>query len=180
MRMIKEENILMNKMKMFSIGLILVLSLIGCGMKKDNNATNVTDTPVNEPAKNEPANDDAMNGNDITNNNGESKIEIADDAVDRLTAMEEVESANVLVTNRNAYVGVVLTKGVEGTDDLQDKISQEVRKAGVDFANVYVSLNPDFAKQLSDYGDKIRAGEPIEGFFKEFTDTVGRIFPTTK
>ena len=82
--------------------------------------------------------------------------------------IREVESANVIVTDNNAYVGVVLKEGIDGTEELEDKIADEARTANTDFNNVYVSTNPDFAKQFTEYGEKIRANKPVEGFFESF------------
>ena len=108
------------------------------------------------------------------------KLEVADDVADKITKLEEVESANVIVTDNNAYVGVVLKEGVDGTEELENKIADEARKANADFNNVYVSTNPDFAKQFTEYGEKIRANKPVEGFFEEFSDSVKRVFPDAK
>ena len=38
-------------------------------------------------------------------------------------------------------------------------------------------MNPDFVKQMNEYGTKIRANEPVEGFFTEFSDAMKRVFP---
>ncbi len=118
-----------------------------------------------------------VNVKDNTVNKGENKLEVADEAAARIVKMKDVKSANVIVTNNDAYVAVVLNEGVEGTKLVEDKIAEEVRTANANFKNVYVSLNPDFVKQMTDYGTKIRAGEPVEGFFTEFSDAVKRVFP---
>lgn len=41
-------------------------------------------------------------------------------------------------------------------------------------------MNLDFVKQMNDYGTKIGEGEPVEGFFEEFSDTVRRVFPDSQ
>ena len=40
-----------------------------------------------------------------------------------------------------------------------------------------MSVNPDFVDRMTDYADKIEAGEPIEGLGEEFSMLVKRIFP---
>ena len=40
--------------------------------------------------------------------------------------MEEVESANVIVTDTNAYVAVVLKEGADGSEVTENKIADEV------------------------------------------------------
>ncbi len=172
----------MKKMLRIPMTLLLIFLLVGCGTTKkdDNNVanndqganveTNTTDKKVNED------NTDNNASNDMNATN-DHKIEVADQVADDVAGMEEVESANVLVTNANAYVAVVLKEGVEGTEEMENKIAEHVRKGNQDFNNVYVSTNPDFVKQTTDYGEKIRAGEPVEGFFEEFSDAVRRVFP---
>ena len=102
---------------------------------------------------------------------------MADDVADKIVKMEEVESANVIVTDTNAYVAVVLKEGADGSEATENKIADEVRSTNATFKNVYVSMNPDFVKQMNEYGTKIRANEPVEGFFTEFSDAVKRVFP---
>nr|WP_268869256.1 YhcN/YlaJ family sporulation lipoprotein [Heyndrickxia coagulans] len=43
--------------------------------------------------------------------------------------------------------------------------------------DVYISENPDFFDQMSDYVNDIRNGRPISGFFNQFNDTIQRVFP---
>lgn len=163
----------MKKISIIAGALFLILSLMGCGMNKtkDNAAVDKVEDKVTDQPET-----DVTTNDDVTNNE-ENRLEVADEAADHIVKMEEVESANVIVTNRNAYVAVVLHEGVEGTKQLEDKIAEEARAANKDFNNVYVSMNPDFVQQTTDYGNKIRAGEPVEGFFEEFSDTVKRVFP---
>lgn len=162
------------------IGVILLLlfSLVGCGTNKKTDDQNAADQGTATNTENVDKNDSA-DVNDPNNATGteEHKIEIAEEAADNIVKIDGVEYANVLVTDNNAYAGVMLKEGVEGTKEMENQIADEVRAANTQINNVYVSLNPDFAKQMTDYGDKIRAGEPVEGFFQEFTDAVGRVFP---
>ena len=166
----------MNKIVQITIGLLLVTSLVGCGNgnKNDNaNDNNENDTATQETTN---TNTDQTTENG-TNENEDQKFELADDVADKITEMDEVESANVIVTDNNAYVGVVLKEGVEESDDLKSKIADQAKATNGNFNNVYVSSNPDFEKQVTEYGDKIRANEPVEGLFEGFTDTVNRVFP---
>jgi YhcN/YlaJ family sporulation lipoprotein len=160
---------------------------VGCGTNK---TANNTKTDVNKTATESPAgpatntNDTTTNTNDTTTNtdvnqNNTNKLEIADDVATKITEMKEVESASVIVTNNNAYVAATLKKGVNDSEALNTKIADQARatNANANYNNVYVSTNPDFAKQFKDYGQKIRANEPVAGFFQEFSDTIKRVFP---
>ncbi|GAA3315455.1 hypothetical protein GCM10020331_010370 [Ectobacillus funiculus] len=84
-------------------------------------------------------------------------MEIADEAADRITELDEVKTANVIVTNRNAYAAVVLrdsAKRRSNRSSQKNKIADKVRAADPNIRNVYVSSNPDFVKRMKDYGKK--------------------------
>ncbi|MEK1832384.1 YhcN/YlaJ family sporulation lipoprotein [Priestia megaterium] len=65
---------------------------------------------------------DGVQYNNVDNNN-QTRLEVADKAADRIAKLNEVDTANVIVTNRNAYVAVVLKNGenVEVTDPLKTR-----------------------------------------------------------
>ncbi|QUG43838.1 YhcN/YlaJ family sporulation lipoprotein [Psychrobacillus sp. INOP01] len=166
--------------------MLLIGLLTACGT--NNNDDKATETDTDKATENTDTVDEGMNGNDDVTNDGTTgngvandtegkEVELADEVADKITELEEVESASVLVTDNNAYVAVELKEGSEETDELKTKISDAAKAENADFNNVYVSANPDFTKQFKDYGDRIRADEPVEGFFDEFTDTVERVFP---
>lgn len=182
-------------------GLISVV-LVGCGTANNNDRfTSDDNRPLGvryDPADNR---DDADNMNDGVgvndnrngvNDNGNNgldnagdnnrNIDLADDVADRVTDLREVEDTSVLVTNRNAYVAVKLSDqgNREMNNELQKKIARKVRDTKHDFDNVYISENPDFYDRMRGYGNDIRNGRPIGGFFDEFTETVQRVFPNAR
>ncbi|HJF33438.1 MAG TPA: YhcN/YlaJ family sporulation lipoprotein [Sporosarcina psychrophila] len=174
----------MTKMLRVFAAFLIILSLMGCGAKKDNEAKNDatntdTETNVNDGATDDSTNDASNNSATDTNanNEGNHELTVADDVADKIVEMEEVESANVIVTDENAYVAVVLKEGKDDSEEIENKIADQARTANTDFKNVYVSMNPDFVKQINDYGNKIKADEPVEGFFEEFSDAMKRVFP---
>ena len=195
----------MKKILMFTTALLISLSLVGCNFNKDKGVTkdavdNGTETENNVDEEN---NGDVVDeGTDTegtdTNNGDETRLEVAEDAADRVTELDEVDSATVIVTDNNAYAAVVLGDDKTANDnadtntnttdtttkededlsaDLEDKIAEKVREADKDIKNVYVSLNPDFVERMTGYRTKINEGEPVEGFFEEFTESVRRVFP---
>lgn len=179
----------MIKMLQVPVTLLLIFSLMGCGTTKtdngENNATNNetktgtetnVDTGTTDDHVNKNVNDNTSNDEGTNTTHGQ-KVEVADKVADDVAAMKEVESASVLVTDDNAYVAIELKEGNKGDENMENKIAEHVRKGNPNFKNVYVSMNPDFVKQMNDYGTKIREGEPVEGFFEEFSDTVRRVFP---
>ncbi|MEK4090312.1 MULTISPECIES: YhcN/YlaJ family sporulation lipoprotein [unclassified Viridibacillus] len=171
----------MSKILQLSMVVLLMGSLAACGTNRNSNETATNETVKDETTNgaNETVKDEETT-TEKTPTNDEHKLELADDVADKIAKMEEVEKANVIVTNKNAYVAVTLKEGVNGDKTLEDKIADQARAANADFKNVYVSLNPDFVKQMNEYGEKIRANEPVEGIFKEFSDTVKRVFPDAR
>lgn len=179
----------MKKIALVPLSLVLTVLLIGCGT---NNGKNTTDNnavgDVNRTGESAAGTNGTMNNNNNNNNNngtmnnttGEANVEVADDVADKITALNEVESSNVLVTNHNAYIGVVLKNGVKEDEALKTKIADEVRKVRTDFNNVYISFSPEVAKSFTEYGNQIRAGHPVAGFFDEVTASIKRMFPEAK
>lgn len=167
----------MKKIKYFVMTLLAVPLLFGCAANQDNEATDKRDN--NDVEIQNVRNED--NDFDLNNNNGE-QMDVADEAADQISKLEEVQTANVIVTNRNAYVAVTLRNGAKGevTDRLENRIADQVRKTDSDIQNVFVSSNPDFVQRMNDYGDKINNGDPIEGFFEEFNEMVRRVFPNAR
>lgn len=187
----------MKKFKPFTVIFIASLLLFGCSNKTEDKAEEI----LNNTGTNPPQEDTGSNGviskendnqerkvtEDIDNNvaqpgDNDQKMEVADEAADRITKLDNVESATVIVTNQSAYVAAMLkdTTDGEGTDELERQISDEVKATNNDLQSVYVSVNPDFADRMVGYGNKIKNGEPIVGFFDEFTETVKRIFPEAR
>lgn len=142
-----------------------------CGTKKETvnpiEKDNTTGTTENGTVNEEPS------------ATSENKVETADEASKSVTELKDVESATVLVTDNNAYVAVVLKDATqtEATTQLEEEVAEKVRSSNNAIENVYVSVNPDFIQRMSDYDEKIRNGEPVEGFFEEFSEAVKRVFP---
>ncbi|SMQ78100.1 sporulation lipoprotein, YhcN/YlaJ family [Bacillus sp. OV166] len=122
------------------------------------------------------------NNIDNVRDNNDSRMRVADDAAKKVTDLKEVDTANVIVTENNAYVAVKLspTSQNEDTNSIEHKISQRVKSTDRDIDNVYVSENPDFYDRMNKYASDIRNGRPISGFFNEFTETIRRVFPKAK
>ncbi|MBW9234916.1 YhcN/YlaJ family sporulation lipoprotein, partial [Leptospira santarosai] len=106
--------------------ILLCTALMGCGTKEDKETTN-NSAPIEENTD-ETAND-------------EVNLELADKASEKIAELEEVESATVILTDNNAYVGVVLNKKADGTeikegseelDELYAKIRKELSMTNAD------------------------------------------------
>ncbi|MCP1307176.1 YhcN/YlaJ family sporulation lipoprotein [Paenibacillus tyrfis] len=107
------------------------------------------------------------------------KIDIADAAAGKIVSeVPEVHSANVLVTDRTAYVASVLKPNQTLTQDVENRIAGKVRVVNANVQRVYVSVNPDFVGRVNTYISDVRAGRPVGGFVQGFADLVRRVFPT--
>lgn len=120
---------------------------------------------------------DKGNNTDNLTDINQPNMRVADKVADRIAAMKEVDAANVLVTENNAYVAAKLEPGQELSNKLERKISNHVKSVDGDIDNVYVSVNADFYDRTTTYAQDIRQGRPISGFFNEFTETIRRLFP---
>lgn len=135
-------------------------------------------------------NNNRMNVNNRNNNNlnvnnrndNQNRMAVADKAAEKIVSMREVDQANVIVTDNNAYVAAKLTNhnGNKIEKDIENKISDIVKSTDQNIDNVYVSVNPDFYERTTSYANDIRNGRPIAGFFNEFNTLVRRIFPTQR
>lgn len=174
----------MKRFMLLPIALLFAFMLVGCNNNNDRDEDTVEKgTPNNavDTTKDNKVNDNNNNNNNAGTNDVNTTITSADEVATKLVQQNnEIESANVLTTANNAYVAVVLKEGTKETEALKTKVADLVRASSGRFENVYVSFNPDFAKQLADYRTRINSNEPVEGLFDEFSDTIKRVFPDAK
>jgi YhcN/YlaJ family sporulation lipoprotein len=166
--------------------------LMGCATNnRDRNALDNTNprpvrySPTDNVNYNNGRNDLMYNGrNDVNNtrNNTAPNMRVADHVASQVAKLKEVQRANVIVTDSNAYVAVLLKdrSRKEMTSTFKSKITKAVKKADRSIDNVYVSVNPDFFDRMNDYGNELRNGHPVAGLFNQFTDTIHRVFPTSR
>ncbi|WP_409252937.1 YhcN/YlaJ family sporulation lipoprotein [Bacillus sp. SCS-153A] len=183
---------------MFTVVTGLAL-LAGCGMANGGNgADNNNLQPQNVGYNNNGNNDLNGNGNngengmfgdnennglfDGNDNDGQQRMEVADRAAEKVKEMKEVQRANVIVTENNAFVAVMLEDNAEGevTRQIEEKISNMVKDTDSDIENVYVSSNPDFVDRMNNYGNDLQNGDPVEGLFEEFSEMTRRVFPNAR
>jgi len=124
-----------------------------------------------------------IDGINVNNrNDNQNRMAVADKAAEKIVSMREVDQANVIVTDNNAYVAAKLANhnGNRLEKDIENKISDVVKSTDQNIDNVYVSVNPDFYERTTSYANDIRNGRPIAGFFDEFNTLVRRVFPTER
>lgn len=170
---------------------LIILLLMGCGAKKedaanDNESSDMVPDAANEPADKENDRDigeinDEVEEN-VEDNNTENKVEIAEDAANKILDIGSVKSATVIVTDNNAFAAVNLgdDSPEDNSGELEEKVAEKVKEADSNIENVYVSTDPDFTSRMRAYADRIDVGEPVEGFFDEFTEAIRDMFPDAK
>ncbi|MDQ0064040.1 YhcN/YlaJ family sporulation lipoprotein [Paenibacillus harenae] len=153
------------------------------------------DNQINRPfgnADNREVTEDRNNQNNTNaigarnnGNNGldtaEERVEVADRAAENITKLKGIRQANVLVTQRNAYVAAVLDDEQQKlTQDIEDQIANQVRTENSNIRDVFVSTNPQFVDRINQYVDDVQQGRPVAGFVEQFNEMVARIFPNAR
>ncbi|SFJ07827.1 YhcN/YlaJ family sporulation lipoprotein [Thermoflavimicrobium dichotomicum] len=171
-------------------GIVMITFLfgsIGCAMQTDRKGAEETrpaPTRVDYPTKEIPSKyvNDTRTRTSPTPTRS-YQVRAADRIVHAVTGLREIRSASAVIMGNRAYVAVALNQRVGNaklTDNLKKKIADRARDVEPGIKRVYVSANPDFAKQLDQYADEIRAGRPVQGLINRLTDLVNRTFPEAK
>lgn len=172
-----------------SMAVMLASFLGACGM--NNNDKDMGREARNNMTEVNYDNRADRNMNDMNNNmnmgtdnryDENARMDVADEAANKVTDLKEVQNATVIVTDNNAYVAAMLEGGesMKLTKETEKKIGDAVRSTDPDINDVFVSTNPDFMDRMRGYADEINKGNPVSGFIKEFNDTIQRMFPTNR
>lgn len=113
--------------------------------------------------------------------NTNERIQVADQAANKVVSVHGVKQANVLVTQHNAYVAAMLNdrKG-QLTKDIENQIAAQVKATDPSIQNVYVSTNPEFTDRVNSYVRNVQQGIPVSGFAEQFSEMVRRVFPNAR
>ena len=161
---------LTHKRKMKGIALLFVTSMVivtGC--------TDVDNNQVRQQGA-----QTQQNQNQLIRNN-DNRYQVANQAAEKITQLNGIKQANVLVTRQNAYVAASVDTGQNQlSQDLENQISQQVKATDPNIQNVYVSTNPEFVDRVNTYVSDVVQGRPVAGFFGQFNEMVQRIFPDAR
>lgn len=128
--------------------------------------------------------DNSLNRTHSSSLHYNTRMEMDEVTARAIADMDGVDSAWVLLTEKNAYVAVNLDNTAhirakaDMDDRLKDDIAAKVREMNPKIRNVFVSASPDFVERLRGYGEKADNGEPIRGLILEFNRSVERLFPS--
>jgi YhcN/YlaJ family sporulation lipoprotein len=111
-----------------------------------------------------------------------TNLRVANKAADAVSRLKEIDSAVVFLTDRTAYVAVVLEKDYRAglTGRLKSKVAKQVKRSDPSVRTVYVSANPDFVSRMRDYARDVQQGRPIAGLIDNFRKMIQRTFPTAR
>lgn len=170
---------------------VMLSSILGaCGMNNNDkdlgreardNMTNVNyDNRADRGMNN--MNNNMNMGTDNNRYDENARMDVADEASNKVTDLKEVQNATVIVTDNNAYVAAMLEGGESEklSKETEKKIRDAVRSTDPDINDVFVSTNPDFMDRMRGYADEINKGNPVSGIVKEFNETIQRVFPTNR
>lgn len=143
------------------------MSIFLSGCTANPNKLKQQNTPIKQQQVQQPGNVD-------------NRIQIANEAATKIAELDTVKKANVLVTQRNAYVAAVLKNDQQLTRDIEDQIANKVRATDPNIQHVYVSTNPDMADRFNTYVLDVQQGRPVAGFVEQFSEMVARVFPTAR
>lgn len=103
----------------------------------------------------------------------------ADRIASRLTKLNEVRRATIVISNRTALVGVEMSDRLRGkmTDAQKRKIENEVKNMDNSINTVVVTAEPDLFTRIKNIADQIARGRPLSGFTSEINELVNRIKP---
>lgn len=173
-----------------SISLLLsvfFLTTVGGCTPNNNTAKNKDVAP---PSNNTLEKNNDMKENDNTKNNITNEnitkdttdgdlYQRATKIADEVAKIEGIKSANVVISDERALIGVDIENTAEGkiTDELKSKVESTAKKADKEIKTVAVSADPDVFNRLSNIGTGIKEGKPLSEFGTEIEEIFRRIMP---
>lgn len=166
------------------LSVFILTTLGGCTPNTNNDTKNRDVAP--------PSNTAGEKNNDMTNNdlardqNNTAKDNANVDLYQRSTKIANevakikgIKSANVVISNDRALIGVDMENTAEGkiTDALKSQVETTTKKTDNRIKTVAVSADPDIFKRISNVGTGIQEGKPLSEFGSEIEEIFRRIIP---
>ncbi|MBF8982459.1 YhcN/YlaJ family sporulation lipoprotein [Lutibacter sp. B2] len=132
-----------------------------------NNQNRIGEEPITKPyGINEPLPNNQnlrMDKKLLPDTNQESKIE------NSIITLKEVDAANVLLGENNAYVAVKLNEnlGTAQQQTVRDRIVQKVKDMDGKIKNVSVSMDENVMTKVKGYQNEIKGGQTIDRFMND-------------
>lgn len=188
----------------FSIVSLLVLSLAifitGCESSKSNpedkreglnveqendlpGDRNINENTVKDPNSDNIGNDDLdrneLNDGDVIDNDGDNMTNRSEVISEKLTEIEGIKNATVIITGNTALIGVDIPADTQDDKikELKNKVESTTKNTDKDIDHVAITADADIVTRIANMGKEIANGKPISGFAKEIEETVKRITP---
>lgn len=109
----------------------------------------------------------------VTMNKNASKI------AKKITDLNEVNKANVLITEDEAIVGINLRGNTQGTmtNDLRQKIEKIVKMEDKSIDKISITTDPNLVTRINTMTTNIGNGNVLDNFAEEVKDLIRRITP---
>lgn len=103
----------------------------------------------------------------------------ADKIAKELTTIKGVKSANVVISEERALVGINLDKNIEGklTDNIKNEVDKKVKSVDTKIKTVATSADVDIVQRITNVGNGIRQGKPLSEFANEIEEIFRRVMP---
>lgn len=154
--------------------LVTIVAIAGCGAQRRPGPVEPAPAPDTDRARDGMRNDEVRNNEDVV---------LAQRLADRISDMEAVNSASVVVTADRAWVGVDLRANTRGeiTDEIKKEITNLVkRETDNRIATVYVTADADTVTRIRNIARDITDGKPISGFINELNEIGRRVTPSVR
>lgn len=111
---------------------------------------------------------------------GNSEPARADAMAEKITQIQNIRAATVVISGNTAWVGVDLNANVQMTDALKDEIANMVKNDDKTIQNVFVTADADTVTRLKNIANELAAGRPVSGFVNELNEISQRINPAPR
>lgn len=155
--------------RVFIIIMVLMICLLSACATNQRPGPTTPNTPDNQAPQTQP--------NQQTNNDMGRSQEIARKVEQEV---KEINSATVVISGNQAWIGVDAKANAEITDQVKERISNLVKEEGQGIQTVYVTADADSVTRLRNIANDIAAGKPISGFLNELAEIASRITPTPR
>ena len=112
--------------------------------------------------------------------NQQEPTQRAERLAQKIAALEEINSATVVIANSKAWVGVDLAANMGGrlTNAVKNEVTDIVKADDKSITTVYVTADADTVTRLRNIANDIAAGKPLSGFIDELNEIGRRITPS--
>ena len=117
-----------------------------------------------------------LNARDLDN---ESMMIRSKDLAIKISDLNKVNSANVLITGNTALVGIDIPKesNDEDTRQIKKDVENKVKELDKEIDNVVITADADLITRMKNLGTDVESGKPLSGLGNEIEEIMKRITP---